>query len=182
MEPNPDQLREDFDAKYFAYDTYVTTPEGDRLIQNFQVGDSVLAFSAKLESGKIKLTSSNAKVSFSDPTPHSVDEIMILMYLERADDLYNRLICTLDQYFLLSNGKYTRAKDLQTGQKLVDKDGNSVKIMALSSGDYQNGGNSLATDAPDMDNPNGHLLLVNGVIVTDFAIQVGTSDPYEVLE
>lgn len=175
MKPNSDSLQEDFNSNDLAYNTYIATPEGQARIQEIQPGDSVLAFSATLESGKIKLTSYSKKVSFSDGSGYGKESPMILILLEESLDSEKELLCSFDQLFLLPNGTYIQAKDLQIGQNLVDKDGNPVQIVQLINGKFKNGLHAIATDA-GIHTKYGHLLLANGIIIGDFILQMNFND------
>lgn len=175
MKPNSDQSIQDLNSNELAYNTAIAAPEGYRQIQAFQVGDPVLAFSAKLESGKIKLTPSNAKISFSDGIDSRQKSLLLLIHFKSSSDSIAEFLCTLNQPFLLSNGKYVQAQNLQIGEELVDKDGNPMPIVQIIRSSFQNGIHAIATDAPGR-NPDGHLLLANGVIIGDFLFQIGFHD------
>ncbi|WP_264537468.1 hypothetical protein [Flavobacterium sp. N1736] len=169
METNSDHS-EDLKSKDVAYRTKITTPDGTKPIERIENGDTVLAFSSKLESGKIKLTASNQTVSYSAGV-EGQRSLMVYFDLRNFDDSRIDLICSLDQPLLLINGKYARAGKLGKGQELVNKEGNPVTINSASMGYYQGGIHAIVTNAPTNKLPDGHLLLANGIIIGDFIMQ-----------
>jgi len=165
------QTSEKANLKDFAFGTQVATPSGAASIEKMQVGDPVLAFSARLESGKIILSSKDAKVLYSAGS-NNYHITANMIYIDLNNDTRGGIICSPDQPFLLSNGKYARAQNLYPGQSLVDKDGNAVEIALVSIGQYIGGIHGIATDTPGL-GPDGHLLLCNGVVMGDYAFQIG---------
>ncbi|SHG30194.1 hypothetical protein [Flavobacterium defluvii] len=172
METNPDHTKENLSSKDFAYNTLVATPDGEKIIQYLNKGDEVLAFSAKQESGKLKLESFTAKINFSSGTGDYGHQ-PAMAYLSIGEPyLQKNIICTTDQVYLLSNGKYTTAGKLRPGLQLVEKDGNPIDITMVSIGNYRGGVHNIATDAPINNNPDGHLIVSNGVIAGDYVLQI----------
>lgn len=166
MEPDSNQLLNDLTLKCTAGDTKIATPSGERAISNLQRGDSVLAFSAKVESGKLELSSSETKVTFSQGTP---EWYITALYITLGYD--KEIICTSDQPFLLANGKYTIGSKLVPGQELVDWQGKPVFIHMISIGTYKGVIHNISVGDSEFASPNGHLLLAQGVIIGDFAFQ-----------
>ena len=166
MESGSEQLLNNLTLKCTAGDTKIATPSGERAISNLRRGDSVLAFSAKLETGKLELSSVEAKVTFSDGTQGQNRAL----YISFGSD--KEIICTLDQIFLLSNGKYIVGAKLRPGLDLVDGNGNPVAINSVSMGYYSGIIHNIALDNFKITNPDGHLLLAQGVIIGDYAFQV----------
>ena len=166
MESGSDQLLNDLTLKCTAGDTKIATPSGERAISDLQRGDSVLAFSAKVESGRLELSSSETKVTFSQGAQARITALYIILG-------YNQeIICTLDQPFLLANGKYTRGSKLRPGTELVDGQGNPVVVNTISMGTYQGIIHNISVGNFEFTSPNGHLLLAQGVIIGDFAFQM----------
>lgn len=169
MEADSNQSLENRNLKSPVHGTRIATPTGEKSMELFKKGDSVLAFSAKPESGKIKLTSSEAKVSISAGTG-PFGNFPMMIYIQTTD--YKEIICDGAQLFLLINGKYIQAGRLIPGEhKLVDKDGNPVGIEMVQAGSYHGGIHDISTDVQGH-NPDGHLLLAQGVIMGDFTLQV----------
>ena len=154
----------------FAYVTQVATPSGEASVTTLQEGSPVLAYSAKLESGRIILTASEAKVrSINTVYDPVVIGNMVYIYFEQNN---NCLICSYNQPLLLSDGSYVIARNFQPGHCLVDKDGSPVTVAATVIAAYENGEiYSIATDMPITAGPDGHLLLCQGVIVGDFIFE-----------
>lgn len=172
MKTNSDQTRTDLNSNDLAYYTTIATPEGHKHVEDFNIGDPVLVFSLKLGPGTITLTPSEAKISFSSGNGHQQKSLMMFINLLDYDNSSKKIVCSPDQLFLLINGKYEKAEKLALGQELVNIDGNPVKIVQLNANESQHGVHHIATDAKRSENPNGHLLLSNGVIVGDFTMQM----------
>ncbi|WP_125719197.1 Hint domain-containing protein [Flavobacterium ustbae] len=166
MELDSNQLLKDLSLKCMAGHTAIATPSGEKAISDLYKGDSVLAFSAKLESGKLQLSSSEGKVTFSGGT-QGFNNALYLVFGDNKE-----MICTMDQPFLLENGKYARGIQLIPGQHLVDKDGNSVEVKLVSLGQYYGIINGIAVNDLKFTSPDDHLLLAQGVIVGDFIFQM----------
>ncbi|MCV9930775.1 hypothetical protein OIU80_00640 [Flavobacterium sp. LS1R47] len=149
----------------------ITIPTGLKSAYYFTKGDAVSAISVKLNNGKIKLSSSIAKVSFSvDTESQSQSKKMVHLLVPSNDIPY--FICDTNLPFLLPNGKYTRADKLIPGQKIVDKNGKPLLIEDLSIKNYNGGLHHISTNVRWNNTPNGHLLLANGIVVGDFTLQV----------
>lgn len=172
MKTNPNQSVKNLNSNDFAYSARISTPNGEKDIQSFQIGDSILAFSAKIESGTVKLTASQAKVSFSNGIESGNQTRMIYLNLTDYHGLSKNISCSADQLFLLSNGKYAPASELQTGQELVNKEGNPIKIESVRAGSSRGGIHSISTNAAFGDIPNGHLVVANDIIMGDFSFQL----------
>ncbi|UWY26358.1 Hint domain-containing protein [Flavobacterium sp. TR2] len=166
MESGSDKLLKDLSLKCTAGDTKIATSSGERSILDFEIGDSVLAFSVKLESNRLELSSSEAKVTFSSGTTEKAQELYVLLENSRE------IVCTREQPFLLKNGKYARGSELRPGQELVDGQGNAVRIKTISLRKYSGIIYNISVGDYKFTSPNGHLLLAQGVIIGDFAFQV----------
>ncbi|MBF7090229.1 hypothetical protein IUY40_01560 [Flavobacterium sp. ALJ2] len=149
----------------------ITIPTGLKPAYDFTKGDTVSAISVKLNNGKIKLSSSIAKVSFSiDLKTQSQSKKVIYILVPSNDIPY--FVCDMNLPFLLPNGKYTRADKLLPGQKIVDKNGKPLLIEDLSIKNHKGGLHHISTNSKWDNSPNGHLLLANGIVVGDFTLQV----------
>ncbi|QJB31961.1 hypothetical protein HF329_11730 [Chitinophaga oryzae] len=88
-----------------------------------------------------------------------------------------KLVTSMDQLFLLSTGLLIRASKLVPGtHELMDKDGNPVAIMQVSMGTFGEPLYRLAANPPYAGNPDGHLLLANGVIAGDFILNMNAEE------
>lgn len=158
----------------------ISIPSGLKPIDHFEKGDSVSAISIKVYRGKIKLSLSKAKISFSASNQDQSNK-MVYMTLHRNDTPH--LICNSNLPFLLPNGKYTRADKLFSGQEIVDKNGKSLKIENLSIKKHKGELHQISTNIKWDNTPNGHLLLVNDVVVGDFILQVYFDQlPHEMIQ
>lgn len=151
-----------------ASNSRVAVPDGFRLIEVIEVGDPVLVASA----GDGGWAWSSAPVTFSQGTLGGFPRQMV--YIGYGNDFMN-LIAEPDLLLLKGDGRLIRANRLVPGaDKLVDQNGDPVPIHSVSIGSYVGGEHAIATHDPASahDNPDGHLLLVNGVIVGDFFLQI----------
>jgi hypothetical protein len=160
----------------------ITIPNGLKPAYHFTKGDKVSAISVKLNNGKIKLSSSIARVSFSAGTePQSQSMKMVYILVPSNDFPY--FICDTNLPFLLPNGKYTRADKLIPGQKIVDKNGKPLLIEDLSIKNYNGNVHHISTNVKWDNTPNGHLLLANGIVVGDFTLQIYFDQiPFEMIQ
>ena len=166
MESDSNQLVKDINLKDFASVTLIATPKGEKQIQDFEPGDSVLAFSAKPESDKIQLTASDSKVVFSS----GANDFGMAIFIGVTDG--RQIICSVDQPLLLINGKYIRSRDLRPGQMLVDKDGNPAQVVMVSVGEYRGKIYAIGVGTQSFTGPDNHLILAEGLIVGDFIFQL----------
>ncbi|WP_343697832.1 hypothetical protein [Flavobacterium sp.] len=172
MKTKPVKPTENLKVKDFTYSTKVAVSQGEKDIQLLNIGDTVLAFTIKQQENKIIPEVLDAKISFSSGATES-DFGPTMVYINFIfGDSVRDLICSFDQVFLLSNGKYAKAGQLRPGFQLVKKDGGPADIINVSLGYFYGGIHNISTNAPMKDNPNGHLLLINGVIAGDFSVQL----------
>jgi hypothetical protein len=155
----------------FANDTVVAAPQGNKAIYLFAVGDSVLTGSVDANAGKVQIDWDTALVNFSSGTGSTGHQPM-MVYISMTGKVLHEVICTMDQVFLLADGKFTTAGKLRPGQKLVDKDGNPVNVDLVSIGSYDGGVHHISTDRPWHQTPDGHLLLAGGVVAGDYTLQL----------
>ncbi|MES2134275.1 MAG: Ig-like domain-containing protein [Bacteroidota bacterium] len=154
-----------------ANDTLIAIPNGVKPIYTISKGDDVLAASAASNKGGMNMQWSTAKVNFSSGTSsEGIQPAMVYLTLEGEQT--SDLICSMDQPFLLADGKFTTAGRLVPGMQLVDKDGNPVNIALVSIGAYHGGVHHISTDAPWLKSADGHLLLAGGVVLGDFTLQM----------
>lgn len=153
--------------------TLIAVPNGSKQIHLIKQNEEVLAASAQIIKGKLELAWDAIKVSYSADSGSSSRST--LFYLDLATES-QRLVCTMDQPFLLANGKYTIATKLVPGQHfLVDKEGNKVRINGITVRQYHGSDHAIATMEARENSPDGHLLLAEGVVVGDFWLQVNFS-------
>lgn len=159
----------------FAYDTQVQSPDGPRLIQEYAVGDHVLAAS---EAGGGWAWAAGT-VAFSSGTgPGGHHGAMIFVRFGEGGGL----IVDPDQPLLVAGGKLQTANRLAPGRdSLVAADGRALPVMEVSVGEYAGGVQAIATMAGgglDWDGSlDGHLLDCAGAICGDYVLQIRLGDP-----
>ena len=160
----------------------ITIPTGLKPVYHFTKGDAVSAISVKVNQGKIKLSSTTARVSFSTDNNHYIQSQKTVYILVPSNDI-PYFICDTNLPFLLSNGKYTKADKLIPGQKIVGKYGNPLLIEGVSIVNYDSELHHISTNVKWNNSPNGHLLLANGIVVGDFILQVYFDQiPHEMIQ
>jgi hypothetical protein len=84
------------------------------------------------------------------------------------------LIVSAGQLFLVAGGKLKQAARLVAGQdQLVGADGSAVPIVDLIGGIAADTLHRIATSTGPATSLAGHLMLVNGVVCGDYALQLG---------
>ncbi|RFZ92035.1 hypothetical protein D0C36_11345 [Mucilaginibacter conchicola] len=141
----------------FAFGTRITTPEGVKLIQEFNIGDNAMAYTAGGEMPKKVIFSSGA-----GPLAHSV-----MMYL-RFDE--KDLIVTPDQLFKLPDSTIKRADRLATGDQLLTADNGSATLQSVVQGMFDGGVHTIAID--NMERDGEHLIIANGIVCGDYFMEM----------
>ncbi|MBC6424276.1 MAG: hypothetical protein GDA43_05780 [Hormoscilla sp. SP5CHS1] len=142
------------------------TPVGATLgvnknIENFNVGDTVIAAGVDLKWGNVEVRYSNGTASGVQPGTIFVEYVG------------GQLIVTPDHLFLLPDKKLKRAEKLSTFDQLVGADGNPVDINRVSAGTYVCGFHHIATSTEDPQNDlTNHLIITNGIVSADYAVQL----------
>jgi hypothetical protein len=149
----------------------VAVPDGAVPADTIGIGQGVLAASIEQPGDGLRLKWSETKVYFSQGTGsggHQSPRVSVTF----GTDENQKLICSVDQPFLLANGKLTTGGKLRPGQQLVDKDGQPQEIKTASVGTNEGGVHHIATTEPWKNSPDGHLLLTAGVVTGDFTLQM----------
>lgn len=149
----------------FAYGSRVQIDDGIEPIENISVGDEVSVLDSGSTLGAMSLTED--RVAFSSGTGPDTN-MTGMIYLSYGDE-GAALVVTPDQVFLTANKKLVTASKLTIGDQLLSKDGKSVPIREISSGNYRGGIHHIATDS---DTTFGNYLIVGGVWVGSYKIQV----------
>jgi hypothetical protein len=154
----------------FAYDTPIAIPDGFKPIQNFLSNDQILVANAQRKDSKLQLSWYPAKVVFSHGTgPNGYEPVMIYMHYGEGQEL----ICSVDQPFLMPNGKLKRADKLAPGaDNLVLANGGTSPIHEIRLGEYEGGVHHIATGLEFKGVIDGHLLNTNGVVSGDYLLQL----------
>ena len=142
-------------------------PGGVRKIEDFVVGDAVLAAGPDL-------TWREASVKFeggTSPGKENVKTMKTVYY--RLGDKDEALTVTPDHVFLQPGGKVRRAEKLLPGDHvLVAADGSHLPVLKTEVGEWSKGVHHISTGddvATDLD---GHLLNSGGVVSADWAVQM----------
>jgi hypothetical protein len=159
----------------FAFGTAVESPGGPRAIEDYAVGDRVMAAS---EDGGSWAWAAR-EVAFSSGTGPGGGHTMV--WLSFGDGA--GLIVTQDQPMLVAGGKLQTADRLAPGaDSLVAADGRLLTIAQVSLGQFDGGVHAIATAiggaSLDWDGSlDGHLLEAAGAICGDFILQIRQGDP-----
>ena len=153
----------------FANGTLIASPTGAKKIEDYQVGDKVLAAGITGAAGSTNLEWSPARVGFSFGTSDGTQQGMVyLRYGSRTT-----MICTPDQLFLLATGKMIRADRLVPGRdQFVSPGGTPVALYEISLGVYKGGVHHIATKPDFKGDLQGHLLNSAGIVAGDFDLQI----------
>lgn len=151
-----------------ATNSRIAVPGGVRPIGEIAVGDEVLAGSAS----DGKWVWAPAQVAHSAGTLGGIPHPMVFL---RYGNEFEALAAEADLPLLLSDGRLARADKLVPGDELVAENGDPLTIHMVSIGNHIGGEHAVAL-AFDHDTPSdkldGHLLLVNGVVIGDFYLQM----------
>ncbi|HMJ33146.1 MAG TPA: hypothetical protein VK501_04440 [Baekduia sp.] len=154
----------------FADETHIATTSvtETRQIGDFVVGDPVwVAMDADLKSW------AEVPVAFSAGTGKTagVNSLIRIRYgsAEQPESVYaNR-----DQLFMLADHKLKRTVKLVPGvDELVRPDGSTVPVLDMAAGRYRKGVHHISTTTDPGKGVAGHLLVANGLVGGDYALQL----------
>lgn len=159
----------------FAYGTKIAdTIDTTKDIQLFRVGEPVLA------AGR-DLNWSEATVEFSagvKPHPHYGKTVIVVYY--GTADRKRSIVVTPDHVFAVKAGEglaIKRARRLVAGDdQLIASDGSPVAILATETGGWHQGLHHIATTNRPAKNLEGHLLISDGLVSADWAVQISDLD------
>lgn len=155
----------------YAYGTPISVNGGTLAIQNFAVGDKVLAASVDSGRGGLGVEWSEQEVRFSSGTgPESADHNPPMIYINYGDN--KGIIVSTDELFLTPEGKVLPACKLAPGMELVDGEGKAIALNGIRIGQYKGGLHHIATTMKFTGSIDNHLLNSNGVITGDYTIQI----------
>jgi hypothetical protein len=160
-----------------AVDTPIATPTGTIKVQDVVADETTVLAAGRDLQFRPYLVS---QASHSAP---GVTEHTIYLHYQLADGSKRELVVSRDHVFLLKTSELTRADRLSPKDQLVDRDGQPAQIVEVLWGSYDGIFYEFATkmEPPDP-NLTGHLVLTNGVVSGDFAVQafVNLSSPTHV--
>jgi hypothetical protein len=153
----------------FAWGTRIATPEGDKPIQNFVIGDQVLAAGADLA-----WTAYAVEFSQGIPPGPEYGKTMFTVYYQKAGGTAESMIVTADHVFLLADGSLKRTQYLVPGkdQLVAAADGKPVDLLSMEAGGWYGGLHHIATGDGIADSVDGHLLNSKGIVTGDWALQM----------
>ena len=137
-------------------------------IQEFAVGDLVLA----ADSAALK-TWTQKPVKFAMGLVEGQIRIVRIFFGDENKKTKD-LAVTMDQLFLMRDGKLKKASTLiPHSDQLIQADGTTVAIQSMSIETFYQGINDIATSGSPAKSLDGHLLLANGIVIGDYALQLG---------
>lgn len=150
-----------------AVDTPIATPEGSIKVQEI-VADETRVLAA----GRDMKFSDYLVTQASQSAPGVTEHTIYLRYQLSGASEESELVTSRDHVFMLSTGELCRADRLSIEDQLVDRNANPVQILEVLWGSYDGIFFEFATkmEPPDA-NLTGHLVLTNGVVSGDFAVQ-----------
>lgn len=155
----------------FANGTLIAVPAGYKPIEDFVIGDNVLAGSLGGSPGALQLTWEPLRVGFSFGTAGGGEAGSEMVYLHYGSE--GTIIVTTDHLFLLTSGRIIRANRLVPGEhELVSPTGDAVAVHEVSIGSYVGGIHHIATAPEFTGDLQQHLLSSAGVVSGDFNLQI----------
>ena len=160
-----------------AWGTRLAVPgDGVKRVEKFKEGDQVLA--GESTSGPMKWIVKTVHLSTGTGCGHRSPQMIHLKFGKDGS-----IIASADLLFLLPSGKLKRADRLAAGRdSLVGPDGAPIAVTGAHPGKWEGGFQCLATDADRPESPDGHLLLTNGVVSGDHALELSQEDLAEYME
>lgn len=153
--------------------TLVAAPQGDKPVQDFKVGDKVLAAGTSLDFTPLT-------VQFSDGTREIVNQLNAI-HLDYGDQ--KKMIVTPDHVFYLFDGTIKRADTLTLDDQLVSAtDKGPVKINSIENAPVKNGFHHISTSTSMPTSLEGHLINVEGIVSADYAVQLYFNELKAILE
>lgn len=149
-----------------AVDTLILTSAGKpKMIQDFNEGDIVLAAGPDLKWSDKPAFYSRA----------SNDKNIPAIFLDyKIDGQSQQLIVSPHHLFLMPDKSFKAANQLKPSDKLLSQTGEEIAILSINTAPFTGGMHNIATAPPGEpdDNPDGHLIVANGVVCADYALQL----------
>jgi hypothetical protein len=154
----------------FADNTPIEVTPGEFvLIQDINDGDTILAGGKSLEwkPTKVKVRSGNISRVI---VPH----LYLVKYRYEQEPQPREIIVTADHLFMMSTSRTLKAvQHLIPGDTLTTKDGNPAEVLFVAIGEHETAIQSIQMEGEfDGVNLDGHLLNANGIVTTDYAVQL----------
>jgi hypothetical protein len=159
----------------FAYGTKIAqTPDSNKEIQLFTVGEPVLAAGPGLDWHE-------ATVEFSsgvEPHPDYGKTVLVVYYSGPEGE--RSIVVTPDHVFAVKAAAgvgIKRAYKLVPGaDELVAADGSAVRILGTETAGWNKGLHHIATTNTPATSLDGHLLISDGLVSADWAVQISDLD------
>jgi hypothetical protein len=151
-----------------AVDTPIATPDGTIKVQDVKPRQTTV-----LAAGKDLTWAPTLVTQASFATPGVTEHTIYLKYQLAGENETRELVVTRDHPFILHDGTLIVADWLQVADQLTDRDGQPAQVVEVGWGSYDGNFYEFATvmEPPPADLA-GHLVLTNGVVSGDFAVQV----------
>jgi hypothetical protein len=158
-----------------AAETPVADPGGFKALEDYAIGDEVLAAARSGDSWSWE----SKTVAFSSGSPATTStgprDGNITVCVEYGDGKW--LIATPNQLFALPDGNLKRADQLAPSHdQLAGADGGAVPITRVSTGYYKGGIHHISTSMVPYDefdgSIDGHLINANGIVCGDYLLQM----------
>lgn len=149
-----------------AVDTLIQVNQRQaKAIQDFDEGDNVLA-------AGLDLKWSSKPVFYSRASNDKNIPAVFVEYSLNSQNL--QLIVSPNHLFLMPDKSLKAANQLNNKDKLVSHSGKQIDILSVNSAPFSGGMHNIATAPPGEpdDNPEGHLLVANGIVCADYALQL----------
>lgn len=157
----------------FAWGTPIMVPTGQtennmKSIQDFEIGDDVMAAGADLQWTPYE-------VEFSEgipPGPEYGKPMFTIYYV--LNGALTSLVVTPDHVFFMPDKQLKRAENLVVGKdRLTLADGSGdTQVLGIEVGMWFGGVHHISTDRTAATSLNGHLLASKGVVTGDWSLQV----------
>ena len=154
----------------FAYDTPIETAQGIyTFIQDIQEGDTVLTTGLDLKWKETKVLYSSGL----GPDLH-FPFMYYLIYQMEGEELPRDMIVTADHLFLMASEQkgLKPVQNLIPGDKLCQANGGVAEVVFCLVAGYTGGVHHIHTGPFDGVNLDGHLLNANGVVCSDYMVQL----------
>ncbi|MDG2530293.1 hypothetical protein [Caulobacter endophyticus] len=137
-----------------------------KAIEDLQVGDMVWA-------AGLSRDWKAAPIQFSSGTGPGAVSRAILCKVEDGREL----ACAMNQRVLTTRGLLAIDR-ITPGDKLVQADGQTAQVVALTSQKLKQGEHAIATSFRPTTDPEGHLIVAQGFIIADYTLNLGLSSAH----
>ena len=156
----------------FAHFTPIEVTPGEFVaIRDIDSGDLVLAGAQ----GGPAMTWTPSRISLSNGIGPELEFDFMYYVQYQLDGTSQQVIATVDHLFLMDNGKVKPVQYLTPGDALRRPDGGTAEVLFVVTAKYTGGVHHISFPGFDNQTLNGHLLSANGVVTSDYAVQLAYS-------